>query len=142
MHGVRAEYERIFAELENRPPSLAWSGGNKLCLPRELQNAGRDDHGSERNLRPLDSLQTVAEAQPLEARQTNSVDSAQDSTSDDDARAAAAEAERLEVQKELDWIRQAMHSRLEYLEQHTGPDTQSDQPKLLQLASPLKLGTS
>lgn len=31
-----------------------------------------------------------------------------------------AEAERREVERELAWIRQAMHSRLEYLEEAQG----------------------
>ncbi|KAG8469942.1 hypothetical protein KFE25_006397 [Diacronema lutheri] len=94
VRGVRAEYERTFEEIEGRSADhVAWLGGGKLSAPRER--------------RPL------ADVRPrtLAGHPSNVRGGA------DEVQLADAETERLEVERELAWIRQAMHSRLEYLEE-------------------------
>jgi hypothetical protein len=99
VHDVRAEFERIFEELESRPAASAigWDSAGKLCLPQSSATP---------------RAQPLARAQPNTPALTAGVRVSSDLSTEE------VEAERLEVERELAWIRQAMHSRLEYLESH------------------------
>ncbi|KAJ1621896.1 hypothetical protein T492DRAFT_1066357 [Pavlovales sp. CCMP2436] len=154
VYDVRAEYQAIFAELEKRAPDATWLSAGKLCTPRQQPRAAppapRVSNGERNSLTP--ALQ-LSSGDPggntsggLHSYSHADVDSSGElhTLGDGDGDAAGrmpraleqpsregleyqdADEERLQVERELAWIRQAIHSRVEYLEEAQIAQSHSD----------------
>lgn len=115
VHDVRFEYERIFRDLEGVADDVVWTRASTLCRPRE---------GREKS--PPPARAPLVERAPAPASATSASADWRASTV---LSAEQAEAERLEVEQELAFIRRAMNERLAYLTTQLGePDEQPGEP--------------